>query len=606
MIKAHWLSCFGPPDRRPIWEWAATELEMPAILAGEKRFDIQSRRHFVKPLQWIQDDSIREVVLLAHPRSGKTLMIDICVPWIVDNDPGPVLCVFHDEDVCREHIEGRSWPILKSCARIVSMMPAERNKERVSELIFPHMPVYFKGPALRKLQAKGIRWLFRDEAWCWKRGMLGESRGRVGDFEKIGISKIVTISQGGGEMHNPDWPTECDRAEFNEWTVPCEQCGKKFAPRWTGERSDGSRWGMRWKEEKDARGFWIPNRCLPSVAYHCPHCDHGHIDSHRVKRFWNNGGEYVVTGEPNAKKKLASFNAIIDQPWENLVEEWLVSCNAEKKGDTTLKVIFWQKRMAQHKSPVTLDFEEHAFRRAVYEVKDKWPEERARFMCCDKQAEGLYYVTIFGWAQHGETRRLYRGKLFGEAALVEKQKEFNVPPVWVAVDSGYEAKGDNGVYAMCIRNGWTALHGDDPDNGMFWHTIGKGGPNPKRVRKYYSPPITVDPGEGTAKQGRVRADCLILFSSSVMSERVHGLIKRGLWVEPAGAASDPDEVDYRKQMASEYKSAKTGKWMHRGDNHYFDCAKMNCAMATMIRILPEEIEKEEGRDMPVEEPRGEC
>lgn len=592
MIERNWTSLFQPPDRRHIWEWATTELEMPPILAGEKRFDIESRRHFIKPLEWIQSDDVREVIVLAHPRSGKTLLIDICVPWITVNDPGPVMCVFHDEDLCREHIEGRAWPILKSSGHIRAMMPAERNKERVSEIIFPHMPVYFKGPALRKLQSKGIRWMFRDEVWCWKRGMAGEARGRMGDFEKIGISKMVTISQGGGELLNPDWPTECDRAEFNEWTVPCESCGKKFPTRWTGERPDGTRYGMKWDEHKDSRGFWLPNKCLASVRYHCPHCDHGHLDLHRTKRFWNAGGEYVRVGDENTKKKLATFNAVIDQPWENLVEEWLVACNAEKKGDPGLKVIFWQKRMAQHKSPVSLDFEEHAFRRVEYITTDKWPEEAARFLTADKQAEGLYYVTVRAWSRHGESRRLFRGRVYGEAALIEKQLEFKVPPSWVLVDSGYEAMGDNGVYAMCIRNGWIALKGKDTDDCMFWHTIGKGTPKPRRVKKYYSEPTEVDPGEGTAHQGRRKARCLILFASDVMSERVHHLIKRGLWVEPSGDAREDEEKDYRKQMASEYKTVKNGKpiWLHRGDNHYFDCAKMQCGAATMLGILPDEIE----------------
>jgi hypothetical protein len=45
-------------------------------------------------------------------------------------------------------------------------------------------------------------------------------------------------------------------------------------------------------------------------------------------------------------------------------------------------------------------------------------------------------------------------------------------------------------------------------------------------------------------------------------------------------------------MASEYKTVKNGKpiWLHRGDNHYFDCAKMQCGAATMLGILPDEIE----------------
>ena len=158
------------------------------------------------------------------------------------------------------------------------------------------------------------------------------------------------------------------------------------------------------------------------------------------------------------------------------------------------------------------------------------------------------------------------------------------------LDSGFKPKGDNGCYAAAIRYGWTCLKGDPAD--IFWHQV-KRGRKVSRLQKSYSELCKGDPESGTLAEGRRYAN-MIRFSSNTYADRLHQLIQRRLWTEPADGAEGEDE--YRRQMTSEFKKRKENKvtgrseliWVQaRRDNHLWDCAKMQVLAATLANLLPD-------------------
>lgn len=598
-LRQYFANSFRPRDRRPTPEWARENVSLVTPLTKTGPFDVSSSRHFIAPIEAVDDERTREENIMAPIRSGKTLIADVLSMEIICRRPGPLLWVFQDDKAARDQAELRTWRLIRANKNISDMLPEDRHKQRGQEIIFPHMPFHIKGPAISNLQSRGYQYVFLDEVRLYKGGRLEEARGRLGDYVRLGIDKLLCISQGGEP--GDDWERQFNNGVIHEWHVQCAGCGKYCMPRWTGHRPDGSRWGMLWDPHKLPSGLWDIPKCVATTRFECEHCGHPHIDCARTKSEWNRTGMYIAEQtDKNPKRKSHHWTAIIDFPWESLVEEFLSAVNAHKIGATEQLVIFFQKRMAEQKNESALLENTMNFRSSSYDLKSEWPDAAFRCLTADRQAEDVYWVTVREWAKTGKSRRLWFGKLFSAVEIEEKRKEFNVDPKRTFIDSGFNPKGDHGVYSDCIRFGWVPVKGTGvgPNDGeavSFKHRI-KVGKDYRVVERSYAEPVWVDPEIGKPGQGRRRVQ-MIRFSAPTYADRVKNLIDRGLWLEPDVAdKSDPMELEYRRQMESEYKKAKVEKFSgHKrffwvcpsGNNHAFDCAKMQVLVATILRVLPD-------------------
>lgn len=617
-----WQKAFSPPDRRSIIDWAGEKVTLPPVLAKSGAFDVSESRHFIAPLQAIRHDRVRGVRILAPVRGGKTLIVDVAVPWAVTNDNASVLWVFQDGKIAEDHAETRQMPVLKSVPEIRPMLSADRHKTRKSNILFSNgLPLILTGPALGRLQSKGFKWVICDEPWLYKPGVLGQAKARMGDFVKTASNKFIALSQGGEE--DSDWDLEY-KAGVEFVRRPCcasPTCAKPMPLEWTLHRSDGSRAGVLFDSIKHEDGTYDADACAATVRFACPHCGHEHPNTQRTRREWNANGDFYnsITGErfdPDNPPSEVSFrwHALIDYPWGELVKEWLAAQDAKRVGNFKPLVNFFQKRCALMRSDRTVHDTDLPFARQKLEMsaptEKAFPEEHRRFLTADRQSEDVYWVTIRAWAKSsGESRRIWFGRLYSESDIEAKRIEYGVPANCTVVDSGYRPKGDHGVYAACIRYGWVAAKGTDEH--FFWHTIPSkiAGRPPERVQRAFAPPTWGDPGEGTGAQGGKRAR-LVRFSSPVMKDRVMALIERGLWVEPDVDEADEMEREYRRQMSAEFKRPKINKFTGRkemvwvcpsGNNHAFDDAAMQVLCAMQAGLLPSGIELTPAKEAPASE-----
>lgn len=620
-LSTIWAKAFSPPDRRSIIDWGGEKVTLPPVLAKSGRFEVEGSRHFIAPFQAIRHDRVRGIRILAPVRGGKTLIVDVSVPWGIVNDNASVLWVMQDKDIAADHAETRQMPILLSVPEIRPMLSLDRHKKRKSDILFANgLPFKMTGPALGKLQSKGFKWVVCDEPWLYKPGVMGNAKARQGDFVKTKSNKFIALSQGGAE--DSDWDLEYRAGVEFVWRPLClsPECRKPMAIEWTLNLADGKRAGAIFDSIKREDGTYQVDECAATVRYVCPHCGHAHPNTQRTRREWNKTGEYFnsQTGAPfdpeNPPAEVSfRWHALIDYPWEELVKEWLAAQDAKRVGNLKPLINFFQKRCALMRSERTVHDTDLPFTRVQMDEtkpgEKAFPDEAMRFLTADRQDEHVYWVTIRGWAKGtGETRRIWWGKLFSEADIEAKRAEYNVPKNCTVVDSGHWAKGSTGVYSACIRYGWIAAKGDDP--AFFWHTSKRKDGTTERVQKPWAPLVYGDPGSGTKEQGKQRCP-LIRFSAPTMSEMVMALIERGLWVEPLiEGEADELEREYRKQMTSEFKRPKVNKLTGRremvwvcpsGNNHAFDDAKMQVLCAMQAGLLPSGISAK-----PTEEKREEA
>lgn len=591
-IRESWVSVWRRRDLRPIHEWAFDNTDLQPPLTKTGPFDVSGSRHFIEPLAALQDDHVREVNILKPVRGGGTLIADIWVPWTRANDPGPAMFVLQTDPIADDHFTKVLMPTLESVPAIHADLSAlDRFKITSRKIEFSDgNHLHINGPSIGNLQTNAFRFIVEDECWLYP-DKMAEAEGRVGDFQRLENSKILRVSQGGPkdgvELDHCAWGRAYRRGTIHEWEVSCPLCGKYYEPVFTGQRENGSFYGVTWDKIQLPNGDWDITKCAATVRFECPHCGGPALDNSRTKAEWNRTGRYKLTTEENRKRKSFHWEAVIDFPWDDLVTLWLDACNAERRGDLKPKLQFYQKRRAMHKDEESLLRGGLHFGRQVYEVNSDWPEERARFLTLDRQEEDLFWWTVRQFSLE-KSRKLGFGKAYGFAECERIREKFKVQPKHTFCDSGFLPKGDHGVYIACIRYGWIALKGDDKFS--FTHRQKDGRP----IQKCYAPLTWADPGSGTAQEGRRRCP-LIIFSKYQLNQKVQELVDSGTWMEPLNS-EDPDmEKEYAAQMGSrvkksEYnpKSGQTKVWWKEGKNdHARDLANMQVLGAILMDCLPD-------------------
>lgn len=635
-MELTWRRIFTPRDRRPTPEWAHDFVWLQPPITKTGFFSCAESRHFLAIFASLDNDHKRETNVLKPVRGGGSLIGDVFCPRTIAVDPGPYMDVFQTEQVASDHAEERIKRIFERCPPVAALFPANRHKERDDEILFSNGHTwYVRGPSLGNLQAKGIRYLRLEEVWMWDQGKMAEALARIGDYLKMQTSKVLTISQGGPKpgvpMEESDWYRHYHRGLIHEWETQClnPQCGKYFDPVFSGQRVDGSFFGITWNHYKLPNGDWDIAKCVPTVRFECPHCAHPMLDGPRTKTEWNRTGQYrianglsqmakpdhspspqpspqgegaaapVVSPQPPVaqlesegarKKDSFHWEAVIDFPWDELVELWLDACNAEKRGDLKPKLQFFQKRRAMFKDEESLLKGGLHFRRLSYEINSDWPEEKSRYLSADRQEEDMLWWTVRAWSAE-KTRRLGFGKVYGFAGLEELRKKFKVAPNHTFVDSNFLPKGDNGVYAACLKYGWIAMRGDGKYS--FTHHFMKGGQR-RAVQKCYAPLTFGDPGSGTVTGGR-RYCPLIIFSKPQLNQVVQSLIDSDRWEEPLDTTDEDLEKEYNLQMAARVKKTefvkRTGEtktfWKESKNDHARDLANENAMGAILEDLVPD-------------------
>jgi hypothetical protein len=587
-LAESWRSLPWVPDTREIHEWAADCVKLPPVM-GRREFVPSASRHFIAPMQSLKCERVREVYILAPPRSGKTLIADCFVPWTIVNNPSAILWVFATEPQANLHCESRLMPILESVQQIQPLLPYDRHKKRSTEIQFSNgYPLHVFGSSIGNLQARGYRTVIVDECWQFPVNRVGHCRARMGDFQKTESNKFLAISQGGAP--ETEWETIWANGTQMEWHVPCESCGKLMRLSFDGRTESGERACVVWDEIRNADGAWDAHECSKTARFRCTHCGHDHQDTAATRARWNDGGQYVqtVSGPPDCIGY--HFESLVDVSMSTLVSEWLKARNNARIGVYEPTIEFIQKRRAMFSNSNTVLEGNNQLAR----VDDANPveNEECRIMTVDVQAEDMYWVMVRSWAKGGESRRLFWGHVSGTEAIEEIRKRFDVLATpkssRVLIDANWQREARH-VYGIAARHGYIACAGAPQDK--WTHTLAQSDGAVKATQYPWSKTIRADPDIGSKNAGR-RWCNLIRFSSDVCSDRLQGMIDCGLWKEPKESDTE-EEREYVRQLNSEVKRSKrrqdgSVEWywhQMRQDNHARDCAKMQAFAAMKLGLV---------------------
>lgn len=569
-----------PPDRRPIYAWARDNLVLPAAYAVPGPVDFASSRYLMAPLDAVQSEVVRSVTCYGAIQTGKSLMVETAIPWVIANAPGPIMWTMQSDEDAKEQAQTRFNELLRTCKPVAAIMPQDRHKATTTETYFGNFFLLLNGANLNNLQSKSIRWKFNSEVWLWKQGLLKHAEGRVSKFEETQSSKIFNESQGG--TAGDDMDLAWGAGHCGIWHVRCAACAQLVPLDFFARMDDDAEKyaGVVWADDaKRPDGSYNIGRAADSARWKCRKCGHEHANTAAVRAAWNASGEYVAEN-PTAPESLRSFrwNALVSRDLGALVSEWLAARDQKKRGIMQPTRDFYQKRLAMPWKPEE-EIETFVLHGDGYRLADliaapavKIANEVARLLTADRQRDH-WWVCVRAWRSDGGSRLLYYSRAQTIDEVREIQRRHGVEDQLTFQDAQHATAE---VYADCVRFGWTALHGSGEES--FAHHLRSG----KEVRRFYS----------VLKQASVPGGLApyVHWASEPVKDTLHQLrTGRGAaWQTP----DDPPEC-YVKQLSGDQKreriNKRTGRlvwrWQRVGENHAWDCEAMQVAAALMLRIL---------------------
>jgi phage terminase large subunit GpA len=610
-ILEAWRQAWRPFDRRPIYEWASTHVNLPSCYAISGFFHVEKSRYLIGPLDAIRDPLVREVTILKGVQTGGSLIGDLAVCDIIENNPGNTLWNFPTEEQAEDWAKRRAIPLLNNCPGIAAKLEKiHRHKKGKKEIHFPSMWLSIQGAHPSNLQSHSVPFVINDELWQFEQGMYLHAKARTTYFHWR--SKIINISQAGQKGDDLDQAYEAGSQEV--WQFPCPACHFYQAHEWSIRREDGTYAGVIWDTNQTTRpgGQWNYDAVKASAAYKCANCGFLIRDTPRNRRDMNDFGHYFITN-PNAARDKKSFqwtSLASDQiSFGLLIEEYLRAKEQAKLGNRIPLREFWLKRMAQPYDPEkhddvelmpTIELTSTAPGAAIVHDGKTFT---TLLMAVDVQTD-CFWVVVEVWTPAGDDLVLWAGRLITWADVIAKRVEYSVPNGLVTVDCRFRP---HDVFVQCTRNGtwetvpggkrwqcWRAAKGEAGDG--YYYKARAGAQKGKAILLPYVWPLPKgDPCHGVAHDDIALADVRGRFCSIVVW--YHGWIKSVLADRRDGAGhgvksyvlKGPWNQTYARQMNSERKEFNpiTRKWLWKKfrDNHLWDCRGMNLTRAFMLRII---------------------
>lgn len=611
-----WYSFFQVPDDRAPWAWGAENIYLKNSPFGNC-FRPDLTPWLKEPLEVFPSNHISELTAMCCVQGGKTIMLQVASAWVMRFEPDTMMITCQTDDDAKDFARERLWPMLERIPEISSKLPPDRTKKSLCKISMSDSSVIIHGANRNNLQSKNIRWIFNDEVWLWKTGLLDEARKRGTRYWN---RRRVNVSTAGEKGCDLDLAFEA--GDKREWNMLCPACNQLNFPKWERikwpkdaellvECPDG-KGGVTQEPLKLEGGEWNYKAVKYAAYFECEHCGAKHQHTDEIHKRMNAGGKYIATN-PNPSPGFVSFrfNALCLSPsevsWGDLAVEWLKAESEYDKGNEKPRREFIQKRLAE-----SYDANRYVkFERLPSGPVGDWPEESHRFMTVDVQ-ETEFWVVIRAWARTGESRLLWAGRCFTWDELEAKQNEFKVNPACVFVDAGFD---QNKVIRECAKRnrllkvngradwfGWKALDGENQESRNFTY-------KPKNAKSYllpYSwPPKYLSGNSGTATPTAAYAK-LHLWSNRTIKDILIRLRegKGAKWMAYDGAP-----LDWHQHMFSERRIRtwdKLGhewvKWERIGKraNHLWDCEAMQVVAACMAQIIGDKIEVEQETVKPEE------
>jgi len=590
-------SALRPIDTRELWLWLEENMPLPNVYNPQGRFCINTYPYLKRPMIDALDNNIKQINLPAAVQTGKSLLQEVFMPYIILEEPGPLLKIHDTQDNAKKNVEERIIPLLNNNKDIKRLLDRQRFSARKSGIQLPHMTCRISGPAESNLVAYSARYVLGDEIWQWQAShhtdVIEKLKNRQSAF--YAIKKMILSSQ--PDYEGSEWHKQCMAGRWWEYGWRCPDCNTLQLYEWNGEK-DGKYYGMIFdKTEEDENEIKDYNKKAESARLVCQHCFHEVKDTPTNRRSLVMDGDYILihSGNDNSIHSY-SWNQFVNIsiPFKDIALKYFDAVIQKRTlGLRTKHELFRQQTLGRFwKQGQVMDVRK--LMTEAYKSSDSWSEETIRFLTIDVQKDFLYWL-VRAWSNStAESRLIDWGTCPNFNDIEEIITKYKIHPLCVGVDSGANTRE---VYKETIQHGkvitlsngkrtfaqWVALRGDGGNSPLspkkfYQHTIIENGKSIK-IDKLYSPVTYVDcqwPANSKFKMFRATLYNWSNYSVKTVLQNLRDHKLPFNW-----KINERATTEYQMQLHSEELNSKKGRYeqITGVPNHAWDLEAMQLCMS---------------------------
>jgi phage terminase large subunit GpA-like protein len=281
-------SAWRPKPPMDIAPWARARIWLTREMGCEPGPYDPDRTPWVHIIfQAFQDKKVDGIVAVMSAQGGKSLTAQICIGWVIDNDPSNIIYFI-------DTVENAIWV---SRRRIQKMLDAQ--KSLAGKIDPPHkrkaLDIGFMGGSLvlggassaSQLANKSAPRVIRDEIGKWK-DALGAEAGALENAAQRTKGQIwsVLFDISTPVMEGDPILKRYELSDKNKWFVPCPLCGHYQELIWEQ---------VKYAKDENGKGDPMTVREPGNAWYECIGCKEKIYEKH--KRWMNRHGQGVREGE---------------------------------------------------------------------------------------------------------------------------------------------------------------------------------------------------------------------------------------------------------------------------------------------------------------------
>jgi hypothetical protein len=526
-----------PESKMEISNWVKKNVFLAQSKKSEK-MDISLTPWLLTPLEAVVNNDYENIIFVGCTGAGKSTLLEALVCYTVLERPGPLGIFMQSAPTTQQWVETRLLPMLEKNPNIKKLFPSDRHKVKRESILFPHMPLFMRGPSVSNLQSLSLDGVVLDECFLLDNGVIDFAKKRNHDRA---FSYMLLLSQPGrtdSDFHR--WASSGKQMHYH---YKCPNC------------QDYHMWDFK---------KLLFDKDLSNICYQCD-CGYQIPDNVVVRREMTANGKYleIPTEKSNPKNITYNFTAGLkwDVSWETLIREFLSANEEAKNYNFELLEKFRNQRLALWWNMDELEFA--PIEKSGYSLTDrvKWDKTLMAVDCQGQIGDDFFWYSVMTFQPDGTARLIDFGRLAGYDSIVAKQKEWELLGNEVVVDVAHKA---DETKDFCARYGYLSTNG--ATSKSFPITIRE-----KLVNRVY----------GKIRQEKTLTGKMVNYcpyASNRVKTLCAGLRSSKKWEIPN------DIPDYAiKQLNSE--RLQDGNWIQiKKDNHIIDCYAMTLVLALIHKI----------------------
>lgn len=413
-----------PPDDLTVTEWAEQRRRLSSEASAEPGPWRTERTPYLREvMNTFTDVKVQHTVMVAASQVGKSEVLNNCIGYIIDEDPGSILFVHPTTIDAKEYSKLRIAPMIRDCPTLKKKVADPKSRDSGNTILQKTYPggilTLCGSTEAHALASKPIRYVFGDERDRW-----AISAGNEGDPWDLAMARQTTFyNRMAFEVSTPTIKNASAieaayaKGTMERWKSRCPHCGKYHEIQWSDIRFE--------HEENVVAGQ--KTFSVKTIYYVCPGCGavSDELTMKRAPAHWE--AENPAAYENGVRSFW--LNAFVSQwaTWESIVLKYLQAIGSSKKMQVVYNTCFgelWEDRGDLE------DEDSLMARREVYGQREdgsdvELPEGVLVLTAgIDTQDDRLEYE-VLGHGHFGETWGIRKGIIMGRPDDPETWKQLD-------------------------------------------------------------------------------------------------------------------------------------------------------------------------------------